>query len=568
MRISLKKKIISAGALPIFLLGLLSIIITVTMVQDSLIDEVKESLKGTAAATLAAYEQNSGEYLQAANGDIWRGGYNISKSENLVDSIKANSGMDVTFFYGSQRIMTSAVDKNGDRILGSPAGDIIIEKVLQGGEEYFSEGVSLDGVLNYGYYIPVYQKGDNDSPIGMIFVGTSKEAKDRMVNRILFTITGVVGVVMMICILATFLLSSSVTASLRKSIGLVQTVAKGELSVEPDKKLLTRKDEIGDLSVALKTLQEELKKILIQIDINAKEILHTSDSLDITAKETVQTMHDVENAVIGIAQSSDEQARNSVTASENVQRMGERIMETSKEVESLNATADGMSISSKKAAETMKRLHEINGDVRKSIDMITKQTNETNEAVQKIREAAEIITSIAEETNLLSLNASIEAARAGEHGRGFAVVASQIQKLAEQSNEASSSIEEIIKLLIYNSDEAVEAMKQVQTAINSQNGNLEDTEQIVTEVAQGIDRSLHSIGQIGNSTRQLQEEREEVIGAVKELVGIAEHNASNTEETSAITNEVSTNFEKVAESAEKLKEIAREMAGSMQHFRI
>ena len=111
---------------------------------------MENSLKGTAIATQAAYDQNAGTYLQTENGDIWKGSYNISQSENLVDTIKQESGMDVTFFYGSQRIMTSAVDKNGDRILGSPAGDKVVEKVLNGGEEYFSNNVSMDGTIYYG----------------------------------------------------------------------------------------------------------------------------------------------------------------------------------------------------------------------------------------------------------------------------------------------------------------------------------------------------------------------------------------------------------------------------------
>ena len=77
--------------------------------------------------------------------------------------------------------MTSAVDSNGDRILNSPAGDRIVEKVLQNGEEYFSSAVSLDGVMNYGYFMPVYQN-DSTEIIGMVFVGTNKEDKDAVVN--------------------------------------------------------------------------------------------------------------------------------------------------------------------------------------------------------------------------------------------------------------------------------------------------------------------------------------------------------------------------------------------------
>ena len=142
-----------------------------------MLEEIEEALRGTAAATLAAYDQNTGDYLQTSNGDIWKGSYNISKSESLVDRIKGNTGMDVTFFYGDTRIMTSAVDAGGNRILNSKAGDRIVEKVLQGGESYFSHAVSIEGTLNYGYFIPVYQNGSTDEIIGMIFVGTDKQEK-------------------------------------------------------------------------------------------------------------------------------------------------------------------------------------------------------------------------------------------------------------------------------------------------------------------------------------------------------------------------------------------------------
>ena len=148
MRMNLKKKILSVAVLPILLLGTVTILIALTQIKNSLINEVKDSLRGTAAATLAAYDQNAGNYLRAENGDVWKGGYNISKSENLLDNIKEKTGMDVTFFYGKERIMTSAKDSNGERILGSPAGDVIVEKVLQDGEEYFRFDVSMDGTMH------------------------------------------------------------------------------------------------------------------------------------------------------------------------------------------------------------------------------------------------------------------------------------------------------------------------------------------------------------------------------------------------------------------------------------
>ena len=84
MKMNLKKKIIALAVLPALILGIASIVIALTTVKDSLIDEIQDSLQGTAAAALAAYDQNSGEYMMAENGDVWKGSYNISKSENAI----------------------------------------------------------------------------------------------------------------------------------------------------------------------------------------------------------------------------------------------------------------------------------------------------------------------------------------------------------------------------------------------------------------------------------------------------------------------------------------------------
>ena len=179
----MKKKIFSLIVLPVLILGAAVILISLTFVKGALVKEIKEALQSAATATYAAYNQNTGDYQEAQNGDIWKGSYNISKSESLVDNIKEKSGMEVTFFYGDRRVMTSAVDENGERVLGSPAGDTIVKNVLEKGEEYFSKSVYLNGTVCYGYYIPVCQD-DGETPIGMIFVGTNKHDKDAAINSI------------------------------------------------------------------------------------------------------------------------------------------------------------------------------------------------------------------------------------------------------------------------------------------------------------------------------------------------------------------------------------------------
>ena len=568
MRIDLKKKILSVAVLPVLLLGIVTIVITLTQVKSSLISEVKDSLSGTAATTLAAYNQHSGSYLRADNKDVWKGGYNISKSESLLDNIKEESGMDVTFFYGNERIMTSAKDRDGNRILGSPAGEKIVEKVLKGGENYFSSSVSLDGTLNYGYYIPIYQKGTDSEPIGMIFAGVDKQAKDNTINGIILMVLLSVIFVMAACIVIAVIMSVSITRSLQKGISKVQKVADGELGSPIEEKLLKRNDEVGDLAKAIDTLQKALQNIVSKIAQSTDNIKMAANELGVTAKDTNYTMKQVEDAVSSISENITEQAKSTKTTTDNIVLMGNQIGRTSEEVGLLNQNADVMRKSSEQASYTIQQLRQINDKVKESINTITRQTNLTNESAQKIQAAIGIISSIAEETNLLSLNASIEAARAGESGRGFAVVASQIQKLAEQSNSSSCEIEEITNTLISNSDEAVEIMRQVHEIIDSQSQNMSDTENIVSKVMDGINTSLEKIEKIEYATEQLESSRNRIVETVEGLSDIAEQNAASTEETFAQTSQVSNTFEQIEAKADQLKQIADELSDIMQHFQL
>jgi methyl-accepting chemotaxis protein len=553
---------------PVVLLGLLSIFFMLTTVRSSMMEEIEEGLKGTAAATLAAYDQNTGDYMESSNGDIWKGSYNISRSESLVDRIRDNTGMDVTFFYGDRRIMTSAVDSNGDRILNSPAGDRIVEKVLQNGEEYFSSAVSLDGVMNYGYFMPVYQNGSDDEIIGMVFVGTDKENKDAVVNGIIFGIGAAVCVAMILCIGVGLKLATSISHNIKKSISIMGKVAEGDLTVWVDDKMLKRKDEIGDLSRVTVKLKDTLKGILKGISENSASLLEASRALGNAADTTNGTMNEVQNAVSQVVANSTEQSKNSESTSENMRIMGEHITETSTEVDTLNQNAASMQKSSKKTADTLAQLCHINEEVERIIGEVKEQTDRTNVSIQKINTAMEFITSIAEETNLLSLNASIEAARAGESGRGFAVVADQIKKLAEQSNQSGHEIEETTKALMEDSAREMEIMQRMQEIITEQSGSMQETRANVSEVLKEIEASMQSILQIRESTGRLAESRGEVMEAVEQLSQIAHDNVDSTQQTYTETQEVLDTFKQVYDSAGQLKKIADELAESMQYFKM
>lgn len=565
---NIKKKILMIAVGPVLMLGVISIFFISTQVRKAVTSEIEEALKGTAAATLAAYDQNAGDYIQSTNGDIWKGSYNISKSESLVDKIKSNSGMDVTFFYGDERIMTSAKDANGNRVLGSRAGDKIVEKVLKGGEEYFSSAVSIEGELNYGYFMPVHQNNSDNQIIGMIFVGTNLKEKEAVVKRILSSICSSVIVVMLICIAVGIRLAGSMSRNIKTSIQMVGRLAEGNLDVWVDDKLLKKKDEIGELSRVTITLRDTMRSTIKEITDNAKALLEASQLLGTAADNTNGTMNDVRAAVSQVVDNSQLQAENSQSTSEQMKIMGDNITETSNEAELLSGNAASMQSSSEKASKTLLSLRQINEDVKKIIGEVQEQTNRTNESVKKIQAATTFINSIAEDTGLLSLNASIEAARAGDSGRGFAVVAEQIKNLSEQSNESSKEIEATAEVLRADSEKAVQAMQQMQEIIASQSESMQETQQVVAEVIEEIAGSMKSIAQIKESSGRLEGARNEVLQAVEHLSEISAENLDSTKSTYEQTEIVADTFKQVYNSADELKTIADKLVKSIEYFKM
>ena len=568
MKLTIRKKMLLCAFLPISTLGIIIVIIAMTSLKTSIIDQVESSLRGTASATMAAYDQNSGSYTMAENGDIWKGGYNISRSEKLLDTIKEKSGMEVTFFYGTQRIMTSIKDENGERILGSPVGTKIEEMVLKNGQEYFSNSVSVDGEMYYGYYVPIFQDDDRAEPIGMVFAGVNKNETLSSVLGIVLHIIIIVAAIALIGMVIAGLVANSISKALNAEIDCVEQVATGNLNVSLNQKHMGRKDEVGDLTRAISKLQSDLRNIIGGISDSTNRLIDASDTLEQTSHQTFANMDQVMQSVDTITSGAVSQAEDTRNASENITYMGNLIIETGSEAAVLNESADNMLLASDKTGTTIEELKNISEEVGKEVHMIAELTGQTNESAEAIRKAAGFISEIAGQTNLLSLNASIEAARAGDAGRGFAVVAGEIQKLAEQSHDASVKIDQIVNTLIANAGQVVEAMQQMQAVIVKQNLYISSTEESVVKVTGEIHTSIQSIRSIENKTQKLEQARKEMVGMISGLSGIAESNVTNTQETSRVITAVSEHFREVKQSAANLRGTADILEQNIRNFKI
>lgn len=567
MKVSILAKFLCGAVLPILVLGGVIYYIAETTFRSSVLEQAQNAMRNTATCTLAAYETNSGEYYISKNGDVWKGGYNISLSDNLIDGIAGDDGTVVTFFYGADRIMTSAKDSEGRRLLDTPAGDKIVSEVLEGGNEYFSSSVYIDGTVYYGYYIPVYQDSDS-SPIGMVFAGQIKEKVDSTINSLISNILVVVFVIAAAGLILAVFVALSVTGAINRGVNVLKELASGNLSADVPRSITRRRDEAGELAKAVVDLKNSLTDIISRLKTNSDSLLNASEILNNMAARTMDTLGVFESAISDMTVGANRQAEEMNSAGNSVSVMSSVIGTTTDEIAALNENSESMLRNSDTAAVNLKNLLDVNSKVRDSIDMIGESTAQTDSSINEISAAAKMVSKIAEQTSILSINANIEAARAGKYGQGFAVVASQVRTLAMESTKCGRQIQELVERLTTDSKLTMKTMKETKQIITDQSVSMEHTADAVSEVIGGIHSSADSIRIIEKHTAQLENVRGDIVKIVDDLTAIAGTTAELSNRTSRETEEMSSGFSQIGHSATDLKRIADELSQCVNEFRL
>ncbi len=562
----LKYKILFVALLPILVVCIAVMVINNTVIKNTLLDKTKNELKATAEALSAAYNQNSGEYFKNDDGEIWKGTYNVSLSQKLVTEMSEKTGSSLTFFYGDKRLVTSLKDKKGDYILGSKAGDYLKKNVLEGGKDVFTSRVSVEGTMYYGYYIPVKQNNSDDI-IGMIFAGMPVREVDKTINLVSGLLFLILGIVLILTILVSVLASKEIASAIEDSVLVVQNMASGNLNVSINRKNLGRKDEVGKLSAGTKSLRESLGNMIGAISDNTLSLDIASQDMSNIAGQASDAMDSISENLKSVLESAKNQAEVTASVDDNVNNINMMLKQTGDEADGLSDAADDMLGTGREVDNSLKNLYNSNEEVLDAIERIRKQTSETDISVDKIKEAVNLIASIAEETNLLSLNASIEAARAGESGKGFAVVAVEISKLAEQSNAASADIEKMIMDLGKNSERTVETMEMVQDAINRQSDDMNNTRKIFEKVKDRINLVAKGVANIREATERLEGETTYIAEDINGLNAAANKNMENVKETMEAGEEVLKVVKNVSSMSVNVNTAANEMMQSVEKFR-
>lgn len=368
-------------------------------------------------------------------------------------------------------------------------------------------------------------------------------------------------------ILFAFLITRSITVPISLAVNHINEVANYDITRDVPHEFINRKDEIGNLSGAIQKIEDNLRLIIRQITNNAQNVASSSEELTATSLQASIAANEVATTIGEIANGASEQAKDTENAVANITELGGLIEEDQVKLIELNQSANQVIHLKEEGLENIQDLVNKTKMNEKAAKEINEVIVNANGSAEKIYQASQMIKNIAEQTNLLALNAAIEAARAGESGRGFSVVADEIRKLAEQSDEFTEEISNIINDLKDKTENAVTTMKQMTTIVNEQTESVKETEKKFEGIAVAIERTKNSIDELNESGKIMENKRDNIISIIENLSAISEENAAGTEEASASVEEQTASMEQIANASEELAKLAEDMNQSVARFK-
>lgn len=375
-------------------------------------------------------------------------------------------------------------------------------------------------------------------------------------------------VALLISVIFAYLLGSNIVNPILKVVENAKTISELDIRDNVDKKIINRKDEVGILGNSLQTIIQSLRSIMAEINSSSEQVTASSEELTATSGQSARAIEEIAKAIDEIAQGASDQAKNTEVGSTKGVQLGETVTNDQKEMQHLNLVSNKVSELVEEGLEEIGSLTKIAKESNEATQLVQQGIMKTNTSAQKIEAASQVIASIANQTNLLALNAAIEAARAGEAGRGFAVVAEEIRKLAEQSSSSTNTIDEVVKELQTNSNEAVRVIERVVAIMKDQSMSVEITQSKYVEISGAIKKSEEAVQALNFSSVKMDDMKNQILDTLQYLASIAEENSASTEEVSAAVEEQNASMEEIASASEGLADLAQKLQNIILKFKI
>jgi methyl-accepting chemotaxis protein len=340
----------------------------------------------------------------------------------------------------------------------------------------------------------------------------------------------------LLAILLGIFIAAAITAPLKEAVSIANRIADGDLTVKVSTK---RQDEAGQLMSAMQNMVEQIRTMIARtVDISsaiasASQQLHsTSEQIATGAEEVACQTNTVATASEEMSATSNDIARNCIMAAETSKQTAESATSGARVV---NETIVGMNVIADRVRQTSK-----------TVEALGTRSEQIGDIVGTIED-------IADQTNLLALNAAIEAARAGEQGRGFAVVADEVRALAERTTKATREIGEMIKAIQKETQEAVKAMDEGVHEVEKGAESSQKSGQALEEILNGINEVSMQVNQIATAAEQQTATTSEVTSNIQQITSVVQGTAQGASETAMAAERLNKNAEELQQLVRKFK---------------
>nr|WP_089740251.1 methyl-accepting chemotaxis protein [Gracilibacillus ureilyticus] len=362
------------------------------------------------------------------------------------------------------------------------------------------------------------------------------------------------------------LITKIISGNLKRVVEVSNKIAGGDL--RGDNLTYTGKDEIGQLSLAMNTMSDNLRKIILQVSTVSDTVSAQSEELNQSSNEVRTGTEQIATTMQELASGSETQANHASDVSAKMGNFSKKVNEANQngnKIESVSSTVLSMTEEGRgmmgTSVEQMGRVHSIVKDAVEKVRGLDGQTQEISKLVSVIKD-------IAEQTNLLALNAAIESARAGEHGKGFAVVADEVRKLAEQVATSVTDITTIVSNIQKESSDVTHSLEDGYNEVEQGSTQIEQTGETFSKINIAVNDMVASIQTVTNNLADITKSSEEINIAVEEIASISEESAAGVEQTSASAQQASSSMEEISSNSNELAKLAEELNGLIRQFKI
>ncbi|MCR5023607.1 MAG: cache domain-containing protein [Lachnospiraceae bacterium] len=538
---------------PAFIAIVVVTVASVLMISGELKDTIWEQLR------VAAHQVN--EYFSydvVNNGKV---NYDEYSDHVYIESLK-KLDVDMTLFEGDTRLITSLKKPDGSYNEGSQADPTIFANV-KAGNEVTADKVKIGNDLYFVCYEPIYDANGNFW--GMAFAGKPYRYYTKALMPMVSLVVFISVVLLVIVVVLVLLTGAGISKALIHTSGNLHTMADGDLNVSFNEHTMIA--EFNEIISSCDKLQENLNEIIGKTKDISGSLSSGAEHVSRLAGNSREGAEQIAQAMEGLSNGATTMAENVQNVNAQIVQMGDSIENITHGAESLVTISTGIKDANNDATDYINKVSASSKESVQAVNDISTQISETNTAVDRIKEAVDMISSIASQTNLLALNASIEAARAGEAGRGFAVVAGEIGSLAEQTNKSTEDIKNIVSEIVDKSAKSVTLSEDVAKIIDEEQKYIEETQERFQILNEKIEEAFTEINDISSKAEDLDIAKDSITASISDLGAISEENAASNAEVSESISDIANAIRDIASNSEATQDSAADLDETVAYFR-